>query len=81
MWKWDDSQDVAKKLSFGARAALRLENELMAEQLLYDGIALNSKFNAYYLLLAADFAAEAVEPATRLRLAQGIHLRPGAVPR
>ncbi len=68
MWKWDESKEGAAKLSF-VRVPRYAWSSLMCEQLLYDGIALNPNYTADYPLLAADFAAEAVGPQERLRLA------------
>nr|MBA3710700.1 HEAT repeat domain-containing protein [Planctomycetota bacterium] len=69
MWRWDDKAEGDKKLSF-VRVPRYAWNELMAEELLYDGMQAYPEFTAYFPLLAADFAAEAVDAVTRLRLAK-----------
>lgn len=69
MWRWDEAAEGVNKLQF-VRVPRYAWNELVAEQLLYDGIALNPEIAAYYPLLAATFAAEAVESVQRMRLAK-----------
>jgi HEAT repeat protein len=70
MWHWnEDEQDAAKKLSY-VRVPRYAWNELMAEELLFDGAGYYNAFTAYFPLLAADLAAQDVEAARRGRLAK-----------
>ncbi|MBA2479198.1 MAG: hypothetical protein H0V44_00940 [Planctomycetes bacterium] len=69
MWRWDDKAEGDKKLSF-VRVPRYAWNELMAEELLYDGMRAYPEFSAYFPLLAADLSAQAVDAVSRLRLAK-----------
>ncbi len=71
MWRWDENAagEMDKKLSF-VRVPRYAWNELMAEELLFDGISNYPEFSAYHPLLAADLAAQAVEAVERFRLAK-----------
>ncbi len=66
VWRWDDT---AKKLSY-VKVPRYAWNELIAEQLLFDGATAYPQFSGYYPLLAADLAAQAVETELRARLAK-----------
>ncbi len=69
MWKWDESLEGAKKLTF-VRVPRYAWHDLMAEQLAYDGVGVNNNYTAFYPLLAADFAGEVEETDQRVRLAK-----------
>jgi CheY-like chemotaxis protein len=69
MWRWDEKAEGDKKLSF-VRVPRYAWNELMAEELLYDGMQAFPEFTAYFPLLAADLSAEAVDAVSRLRMAK-----------
>lgn len=70
MWRWnEDEQDASKKLGF-VRVPRYAWNELMAEELLFDGAASYPQFLAYQPLLAATLAAQDAEVQKREALAK-----------
>ncbi len=69
MWRWDEQGEGAKKLSY-QRVPRYAWNELMAEELLYDGAVNYPEFGGYYPLLAATLAAQDVEATQREALAK-----------
>ena len=70
MWRWnEDEQDASKKLGF-IRVPRYAWNELMAEELLFDGAAAFPEFLAYQPLLAATLAAQDSEVQKRNALAK-----------
>jgi CheY-like chemotaxis protein len=70
MWRWnEDEQDAGKKLGF-IRVPRYAWNELMAEELLFDGAGYFPQFAAYQPLLAADLAAQDAEVQQRIALAK-----------
>src|SRR5207249_3560895 len=70
MWRWnEDEQNGLKKLSY-IRVPRYAWNELMAEELLFDGAGYYNAFTAYQPLLAATLAAQDVEAGRRVRMAK-----------
>ena len=70
MWRWnEEEQDSSKKLSY-VRVPRYAWNELMAEELLFDGAGYFPEFAAYQPLLAVTLAAQDVEANRRARLAK-----------
>lgn len=68
MWRWNEDAEGAKKLSF-QRVPRYAWNELMAEELCFDGLTSYPSYTAYLPLLAATLAAETTEVERRNRLA------------
>jgi CheY-like chemotaxis protein len=65
-WRWVESEaDPIKKLAW-VTVPRHAWNELIAEQLVFDGLAVNAGFAPYQPLLAAILAAEVVEVEARL---------------
>lgn len=70
MWSWDDkAEDAAKRLQC-VRVPRYAWNELMAENLIFDGLSSYPGFTAYHPLLAATYAAQDVEARRRERVAK-----------
>jgi len=70
MWRWnEEEQDAAKKLAY-VRTPRYAWNELMAEELLADGMASYPAFTAYQPLWSAALAAQDVEAKHRERIAK-----------
>lgn len=70
MWRWnEEAADTATKLGF-VRVPAYAWNELMAEELVFDGMAAYPAFTAYQPLLAASLQAQEVEAQRRARLAK-----------
>jgi CheY-like chemotaxis protein len=69
LWRWDDKAAEAAKLSY-VKAPAYAWNELVAEQLIFDGLAVAPSFSPLFPLLAATYAAEVVEVDSRQRLAK-----------
>lgn len=69
LWRWDDKAEGALKLSY-VRSPDYGWNELMAEGLVFDGLAVAPGAGAFHSLLAATYAAEIAETDSRLRLAK-----------
>lgn len=69
MWRWDEKAEGAKKLSY-VRAPGYAWNELMAEHLVFDGLAIDPNAAAFYPILAATYAAEIVDTDARIKLAK-----------
>lgn len=66
VWSWDEkAEDPLKKLSF-VTAPRHAWNELIAEQLIFDGLTVNAAYAPYQPLLAAVLAAEVAESEARL---------------
>lgn len=68
MWRWDEAAEGAKKLSF-QRVPRYAWNELMAEELAFDGLAHAPTYTAYLPLLTATLAAQKSEVDQRQKLA------------
>ena len=69
LWRWDDQADGTKKLSY-VRSATYAWNELVAEQLVFDGLAVDPNASSLFPILAATYAAEVTEATSRMRLAK-----------
>lgn len=69
VWRWDDKADGAAKLSY-VKAPSYSWNELVAEQLIFDGLEVSPNYSALFPLLSATYAAEIVDVETRQRLAK-----------
>lgn len=70
VWRWKgDEADPLKRLAY-VKVPRYAWNELMAEQLLFDGLALNPAAPSYQPLLAAVLAAEVAETDARLAAAK-----------
>ena len=69
LWRWDEQAEGAKKLSY-VRSAAYAWNELVAEQLVFDGLAVDPNASGFFPILAATYAAEVAETASRMRLAK-----------
>ncbi|HYE07594.1 MAG TPA: HEAT repeat domain-containing protein [Planctomycetota bacterium] len=69
MWRWDEAGEGAKKLGY-QRVPRYAWNELMAEELLYDGAVNYPEFAGYYPLIAATLSAQDVEATQRHALAK-----------
>jgi CheY-like chemotaxis protein len=69
LWRWDEQAEGAKKLSY-VRSAGYSWNELMAENLVFDGLSVSPSASAFHSLLAATYAGEVAETDARLRLAK-----------
>ncbi len=68
-WRWDDKADGAAKLGF-VRVPSYAWNELIAEELLFKGLAAYPTFVGFHPVLTAVYAAEITEVAERERLAK-----------
>ncbi len=68
MWRWDEAAEGAKKLSF-QRVPRYAWNELMAEELAFDGLANDPTYTAFIPLLTAILAAQKSEVDQRQQLA------------
>lgn len=69
MWRWDDAAAGPAKLSF-VRVPAYAWNELMAEETLFQGMAADPAFAGFQPVLAAAYAAQAVEAEQRQLLAK-----------
>ena len=74
LWRWDPKAEGAEGQAAGrlmyVRSPTYAWNELMAEQLVYDGLAISPGTSSFQPILAATLAAEVVEVDARLRLAK-----------
>ncbi len=69
LWRWDDKADEAAKLSY-VKAPPYAWNELVAEQLIFDGLSVAPGHSPFFPLLSATYAAEVVDVESRQRLAK-----------
>ncbi len=69
LWRWDDKAEGAAKLAF-VKTPGYAWNEMVAEQLVFDGLAVSPNFSALFPLLSATYAAEIVDVESRQRLAK-----------
>lgn len=69
VWRWDESKQGAEQLQF-VRTASYAWNELIAEELIFAGMAAYPKTPGFQPLLAAAYAAQATEVDSRSRLAK-----------
>ncbi len=69
MWQWDDAAAAGQQLTY-KRVPRYAWNELMAEEIVFQGIALFPENASYLPILTAVYAAEAVETGLRIRLAK-----------
>lgn len=70
LWSWDDKAEDATKRLQCVRVPRYAWNELMAESLIFDGLASYPGFTAFHPLLAATYAAQDVETKRRERIAK-----------
>ena len=69
MWQWQDDAAAGQQLTY-KRVPRYAWNELMAEEIVFQGIALFPENASYHPILTAVYAAEAVETTLRIRLAK-----------
>jgi len=69
LWRWDDKAEEAAKLSY-VKAPAYAWNELVSEQLIFDGLAVAPGHSPFFPLLTATYAAEVAEVEARQRLAK-----------